>query len=79
MILSQISVLGSFTLGSGIKIDNHGSEYNPVTGRLLHARDDDDGGYPGFDAYFETDISGGVVNARMTFLGQEITLKIQRV
>jgi hypothetical protein len=63
------SVLGSFTLGSGIEIDNHGSEYNPTTGRIIHASDDDYGGTFGFDAFFETDISGGVVNGPYDLFG----------
>jgi hypothetical protein len=65
------SVLGFFTLGSGIRIDNHGSEYNPATGRLLHARDDDAGGYPGFDAYFETDTAGVLLSGPYELFGAD--------
>ena len=63
------NVLGSFSLDGGILIDNHGSEYNPATGTILHARDDDAGGYPGFDAFFETDINGNVLNGPYDLFG----------
>ncbi len=52
------AVLGSFSLGSGILMDNHGSEYNPTTGLILHASDRDAGGTLGYDAFFQTDTNG---------------------
>ena len=66
------TVLGSFSLSdgiNGINIDNHGSEYNPTTGHIIHARDDDDGGYPIFDAFFETNTTGIVVTGPYDLLG----------
>lgn len=63
------TVLGLFTLGGGILIDNHGSEYNPVKETILHARDDDAGGYPAFDAFFETDISGTLIDGPYDLFG----------
>lgn len=63
------TILGSFSLGSSINIDNHGSEYNPTTGRIIHASDDDYGGSFGFDAFFETNTTGVVVNGPYDLLG----------
>lgn len=52
------NLLGSFSLSNGILMDNHGSDYNPATGTILHARDRDGGGPLGYDAFFETDTNG---------------------
>ena len=51
-------VVDSFSLSNGILMDNHGSDYNPATGTILHARDRDGGGPLGYDAFFETDTNG---------------------
>jgi DNA-binding beta-propeller fold protein YncE len=59
------SVLGSISLSNGILMDNHGSEYNPTTGRILHASDDDSGGTIGYDAFFETDTN---LDSHVSFL-----------
>ena len=63
------SLVGSFALGSDILMDNHGSEYNPITGRILHASDDDAGGNPGYDAFFETNTSGVLVKGPYDLFG----------
>jgi hypothetical protein len=63
------NVLGSFSLGNSILMDNHGSEYNPTTGRILHTSDDDAGGALGFDAFFETDTTGVLLNGPFDLFG----------
>jgi DNA-binding beta-propeller fold protein YncE len=63
------SLLGSFSLNGGIRLDNHGSEYNPTTGRIIHASDDDFGGIFGFDAFFETDTAGNLLNGPFDLFG----------
>ncbi|MBW2060754.1 MAG: VPLPA-CTERM sorting domain-containing protein [Deltaproteobacteria bacterium] len=64
------TLLGSFALGNGIRIDNHGSEYNPATGRILHVSDDDAGGtLITYDAFFETDINGHVTMGPFDLFG----------
>jgi hypothetical protein len=40
-------------------IDDHGSEFDASSGRLLHVIDDDEG-FGTFDSYAETNLSGGV-------------------
>ena len=62
-------ILDSFSLSEGILLDNHGSEYNPTSGRILHVSDDDAGGSLGFDAFFETDINGVLVNGPYDLFG----------
>lgn len=63
------TLIGSFALSDGILMDNHGSEYNPTTGRILHASDDDDGGTLTYDAFFETDINGTVTRGPFDLFG----------
>ena len=54
------TLLSSFSLSTGIGIDNHGSEYNPTTGLILHASDREVSGL-GYDAFFATNTNGQVV------------------
>jgi len=63
------SLLGSFSLGNGILMDNHGSEYNPTTGRILHVSDREAGGSLNYDAFFETDTNGQVVRGPYPLYG----------
>lgn len=63
------NLLGSFSLSNGILMDNHGSEYNPTTGRILHVSDDDAGGPLGFDAFFETDTEGVLLRGPYNLFG----------
>jgi len=63
------ALLGSFSLSEGILMDNHGSEYNPITGSIFHASDDDAGGPLGFDAFFETDINGVLLRGPYDLFG----------
>ena len=53
------NLLSSFYLGSGLWIDNHGSEYNPTTGLILHANEA--GGALAVDSFFATNTNGVVV------------------
>lgn len=63
------NLLGSFALSGGILMDNHGSEYNPTTGRILHVSDAAAGGSLGYDAFFETDKNGVVVRGPYDLFG----------
>ena len=63
------TLLGSFALSGGILIDNHGSEYNPTTGSILHVSDDDAGGVLTYDAFFETNINGIVTTGPFDLFG----------
>ena len=63
-------LIDSFSLGNGILIDNHGSEYNPTTGLILHASDQDAGGTLGsYDAFFATNTNGQVVGETYRLFG----------
>jgi hypothetical protein len=62
------TLLGSFSLGNGILIDNHGSEY--AGGSIFHASDDDYGSSPlGSDLFFETDTDGVVLSGPYDLFG----------
>jgi hypothetical protein len=50
-------------------MDNRGSEYNPTTGRILHASDVEAGGSLTNDASFETDTNGVVVKGPYPLYG----------
>jgi DNA-binding beta-propeller fold protein YncE len=63
------TLLGSFALSNGILMDNHGSDYNPITGRMYHVSDDDAGGPLPYDAYFQTDINGVVTKGPYDLFG----------
>ena len=64
------ALIDSFSLGNGILIDNHGSEYNPTTGLILHASDQDAGGtLGGYDAFFATNTNGQVVGETYCLFG----------
>jgi DNA-binding beta-propeller fold protein YncE len=63
------ALLGSFALSNGILMDNHGSDYNPSTGRIYHVSDDDAGGTLAYDAYFQTDINGVVTKGPYDLFG----------
>jgi len=54
------TLISSFSLGNGLTIDNHGSEYNPTTGLILHANDRE-GSPLNYDAFFATNTNGVVV------------------
>jgi DNA-binding beta-propeller fold protein YncE len=68
-------LLGSFSLGNGILIDNHGSEYDPTRGLLIHASDSRDWHHdpPGYDAFFMTDTNGNLVSGPYKLFGQEVS------
>jgi len=69
-------LIDSFSLGNGILIDNHGSEYDPVRGLLIHASDSRGWHHdpPGYDAFFMTDTSGNLVSGPYKLFGQEISV-----
>ena len=63
------NLLGSFSLSNGILIDNHGSEYNPANGRILHVSDRDAGGTLAYDAFFETNTNGVLTKGPFPLFG----------
>ncbi len=64
------TLLGSFALSDGILMDNHGSDYNPVTGTIYHVSDDDDQASTlAYDAFFQTDINGVVIDGTYDLFG----------